>query len=154
MKQIYIYFGVLLALLLLPGGTDAAKLAPAQLVCVQTDGQTVRIRTDLGNLGNGRTLSDAFADLENTTPGKVFLDTADYLVVDENSIGYLPDLAQWVKGDCLVCIGKGIEDLSGAATYLDSHPPGVKLEDCQGGNKALPYLTENDERFCLKGQIF
>ena len=113
MKQVWIYFGVLLALMLLPAGTDAAKLAPAQLVYVQTNGSEITVRTDLGNMGSGRDLSEAFKDLENTTPGKVFLDTADYLLVDETSVRYLQELGGWLKGDCLVCLGKKIKDLPG-----------------------------------------
>lgn len=151
MKQVWIYFGVLLALMLLPAGTDAAKLAPAQLVYVQTNGSEITVRTDLGNMGSGRDLSEAFKDLEDTTPGKVFLDTADYLLVDETSVRYLQELGGWLKGDCLVCLGKEIKDLPGAADYLDAHPPRQKLKDCRGDEVILPHLTEMDERFCLKG---
>lgn len=151
MKQIWLFLAAALGLMLLPGGTDAAKLAPAQVVCVQTAEGIVTVRTDFGNMGSGRDLSEAFKDLENTTPGKVFLDTADYLLVDETSVRYLQELGGWLKGDCLVCLGKEIKDLPGAADYLDAHPPRQKLKDCRGDEVVLPHLTEMDERFCLKG---
>ena len=151
MRTLCMYFAVLLTFTFLPGGIDAAKLAPAELVYVQTEGQVVTVRTDLENAGRGSNLAEAFADLENTTAGKVFLDTADYLLVDETSVMHLRELAQWLKGDCLVCIAREVENLSGAATYLDSHRPEVRLEDCGNGNVDLMYLTEMDERFCLKG---
>lgn len=151
MKHLYIYFGVLIALLFLPGGTDAAKLAPAQVVSVETGGEQIVVRTDLGNLGEGTGLVEAFSDLENTTSAKVFLDTADYLLVDEGAVKYLAELKRWLKGDCRVCLGENIEDLAGAGKYLDAHLPGIKLKDCRGTSEGLPYLTETDERFCLKG---
>lgn len=151
MKQLYIYFGILLALLLLPGGTDAAKLAPAQVVYVQVQGDEIIVRTDMENEGRGADLKEAFDDLENTTSGKVFLDTADYLLVDEASMGYLQELTEWLKGTCLVCKAENVENLLDAAIYLEAHPPGQKLKDCRFGSNALPILTENDGRFCLKG---
>ena len=151
MKQIYIYLGIFLALLLLPGGTDAAKLAPAQVVSVQTEDGEIMVRTDLGNFGRGADLEEAFADLEDTTSGKVFLDTADYLLVDEASMAYLPELTQWLKGNCLVFKSGEVEDLEGAALYLDAHPAGLELKECRSGNEDLPIVTETDGRFCLKG---
>lgn len=151
MKYLYMYFGLLLALLAVPGGTDAAKLAPAQLVYIQSEDELVSIRTDMGNIGEGESLEEAFADLGATTPGKVFLDTAEYLIVDEASRRYLPELSDWLKERCLVCQGEGIEDLLGAAIYLDAHQPTVKLGDLSDRNKDLPLLTEIDERFWLKG---
>ena len=151
MKQLYLYFVVLLALLLLPGGTDVGKLAPAEVVYVQSVGELVSIRTDMGNIGLGGDLEEAFEDLEKTTPGKVFLDTADYLLVDAASKLLLPELAERLKGDCRVCQTEGVADLSGAAAYLDAHPPGVKLEESCSDDSLLPVLTEIDERFCLKG---
>lgn len=149
MKQLYIYLATAVALLLLPGGTDAAKLAPAQLVYVQTEGQTVTVRTDMGNMGLGENLEEAFADLERTTPGKIFLDTADYLLVDSESTKLLPELKGWLKGNCLVCTSETVKDLPGAAGYLDAHPPGTKLKHCTGENVLLQVLTEIEERFCL-----
>lgn len=151
MKQLYIYFGILLALLLLPGGTDAAKLVPAQLVYVQRQGDDITVRTDMGNMGKGRDLTEAFVDLEKTTSGKVFLDTADYLLVNEAAINLLPELKSWLKGDCYICVADEIEDLEGAAVYLDAHPPELKLRELSRENGDLPLLIEIDERFCLKG---
>ena len=141
---------LLMALLLLPGGTDAAKLAPAQLVCLQTVDGEITVRTDLGNMGRGTDLEEAFADLENTTAGKVFLDTADYLLVDEGSMKYLPEAAEWLKGNCFVFRAGEVQDLESAAVYLDAHPVGVKLKECRTGNEDLPIVTETDGRFCLK----
>lgn len=151
MKQIWIYLVTALGLMLLTNGTDAAKLAPAQVVCVQTGEGVVTVRTDLGDMGRGADLREAFSDLEATTPAKVFLDTADYLLVDKTAKKYLPEMRQWLKGDCRVCEVGEIEDLLGAAAYLDAHPPTTKLRDLIAAEMPLPYLTENEGRFCLKG---
>lgn len=150
MKHIWIFLAAVLGSMLLYNGTDAAKLAPAQVVCVQSADGVVTVRTDLGNMGRGKDLEQAFLDLEDTTPAKVFLDTADYLLVDEISRKYLPELRKWLKGDCRVCEVGEIQDLETAAIYLVAHPPKPKLRDLAGEESALPYLTETEERFCLK----
>lgn len=152
MKQLYIYLTAALALLLLPGGTDVAKLAPAELVYVQTYGKGVTVRTDLGDYGIGQNLQEAFADLENTTTGKVFLDTAEYLLVNEEGIGQLEELKSWLKEDCRVCLANEIEDLESAAAYLNAHPPSMRLKEWSGIRNQLTVLTETNKRFCIKGQ--
>lgn len=149
MRQIGICILAVLALLL-PRGTDASELAPAQVVYVQVDGQTVTVRTDLGNIGKGKNLQEAFLDLNNTTPAKVFLDTADYLLINEKGISVLPELQLWLKGSCMVCVANEITDLQSAAEYLKAHSPELKLKDWSAGGMDLPLLTESDERFCLK----
>ena len=150
MKQLSVFLAALLGLLLLPRGTDVAKLAPAQLVRVERDGAEIVIRTDLGNVGRGTNLDAAFEDLKRTTPGVVFLDTAQYLVLDENSVSCLEELSHWVKKTCRVSIGEGIRDLQGASAYLQTHPPRVKIGESKAGCRDLPHLTELNGRFSIK----
>lgn len=152
MKLLYIYIALCLLLLTLPGGQDVGGLAPAELVYVQKTGGGVKVGTDMGNLGAGKDLASAFEDLKNTTPGEVFLDTADYLLVSENSIGLLPELRTWLGQGCRVCVAVDVTDLTGAAYYLNAHPPGTRLGSVAEENMALPILTECRGRFCLKDE--
>ena len=149
MRYLFLYIVIALAMLLLPKGTDASKLAPAELVYVSVEDGMTQISTDLGNSGRGRTLAEAFKDLENTTPGKVFLDTAEYLLIDREMADQLPQLKEWLKGNCLICLADGVEDMEGAARYLTAHPPGTKLKSCDGEAPLTEMLQEENGRFCL-----
>lgn len=149
MKQLLVYLAVALGLTLLPGGTDVGKLAPAQVVQIYAEEEKWVVRTDLGNEGKGESLEEAFGDLQLRTPGEVFLDTAEYLLISGEAAGELPVLKRWLKKNCLVCINDGVEDLESAAAYLEAHPPGQRLKDCANGTEICDALQEEDGRFRL-----
>ena len=67
MKRIWIWLALLAAVAafgLFPAqGTDAADLLPAQLLLVEASGGTLRLETDQGSVGFGKTLGEAMDDL-------------------------------------------------------------------------------------------
>ena len=71
-----------LAAFLLPGkGTDVGELIPVELVRLTAGDGTFVAAADTGDFGTGATLEEAMADLASSAPGKVFLETADYLLL-------------------------------------------------------------------------
>ena len=73
-------------------GTDAAKLLPAQtLVFSAADGE-IRVESDTGASGSGKTLAAALEQMERSAEGTLFLGTAEYLVLTKGTQALLADL--------------------------------------------------------------
>lgn len=138
------------ALLLMPSGqTDVGKLQPVELLYIYKENGAVSVRTDTGDLGRGSTLGEAMADLKATAPGEVFLETAAYVVVTEQTRDLLPQLAAYVRPAAKLLLAKGDIDVENAAVYLAVHDPAVTLKDYRAGERRLPELTMTEGRFDL-----
>ena len=98
---------------------DVAKLEPVQTVAVCMAGEQIELETDTGNKGRGSTVSEAVSDLEKQTPGVIYMDTAEYLLLTEDAVQYVQDLRQYLRPRVLVCIWDGKGSVSGAAKYLN-----------------------------------
>ncbi len=136
---------VLAAVILLGGkggtGTDIAQLRPVEVVVVgQKDGQ-IRIQTDTGDGGIGPDVTMAIDNLKNTAPAEIFLDTAEYLLIERECLGELPNLMNHLRPSCGVCILEGEPDLEQTARYLNIHPPKVTLSRYQAGERRLEVLV-------------
>lgn len=126
-------------------GTDISDLEPVELVRVTT-ADTVRIETDTGAAGQGNTLQEAVADLHATASGTVFLDTAQYLLLDKEA--YLPELYDLLRPACRVALARGDMDLTEAARYLEAHTPGDTLLTAKADETQLSTLICREGRFC------
>lgn len=128
-------------------GTDIAKLVPVEVVWLErTDGR-VCIETDCGDIGIGKTLSEALGDLHQTAAGTVFLDTAEYVIVKRGSQELLLQISEVLRPSCSVCVADSMPDLVKAAGYLGVHEPTAKMKDVN--RSELPYLIERDGRLLL-----
>ena len=82
MKRIWIWLALLAAVAafgMFPAqGTDAADLLPAQLLLVEASGGTLRLETDQGSVGFGKTLGEAMDDLQAGAKGQVFFGTVEH----------------------------------------------------------------------------
>ena len=145
MKRIVVYILSLAAAMMVPlEGTDVGKLQPVELVQIYKEGDLVVIVTDTGDSGQGHGVEAAFEDLEETTAGIIFLDTADYLLVSESAIGEVPALQNYLKSDVRVCKAEKGIDLVQAAEFLKVHPPRVKLKEPDSVRNAQTLTQEND----------
>lgn len=146
MKRILIYIIVTALALLVPEyGTDVGKLIPVELVFLYNDGEQIVIETDTEHIGKGVTVEEAVQNLSDTTPGVLFLDTADYLMVTEEAQTHLPELDLYLKGRVKVCLTEQGTDVKQAAQYLAIHQPGDTLKDAQITQK----LIEREGRYLL-----
>ena len=128
MKRILIYALLLGSVLLLTvKGTDVGELVPVELVYVYKEGQLVKIVTDQGEMGAGVTVGQAMENLKETTPGIVFLDTADFLLIDQNARDEINAIKPHLKPTTRVCVLDAEVDLKQAAGYLRIHKPALKL---------------------------
>lgn len=141
---------LMLAVWFLPiKGADVGDLQPVELIQVYRERGKVVMETDTGDLGRGRTLQKALEDLQNTTPGKVFLETADYLLLTDDAKKYIPDLFRLLRPGTEVC--RIEEKVRGekAAEYLASHPPTITLQAVQYRFADMPELKYTEGRFKL-----
>ena len=150
MKRILIYAALLAVTLAVPlQATDIGKLHPVELIQLYRDGDTIVICTDTGAAGKGSTVAHAVANLKATTTGIVFLDTAEYLLVEESAEEDYPQITQYLKPSVKVCRSTGEIDLHQAAVFLDIHRPALGLRDVKGIRNA-PILKKQDTQMILK----
>lgn len=144
MKRIVVYIAALLAALVVPlKGTDIGKLQPVALVQLYKEGETVIIVTDTGDSGIGDTVEAAFENLEETTSGIVFLDTADFLLVSKSATDAIDTLGVYLKPSVRICYAEQDIDPVEAAKYLAVHKPMVRLKDGENHDNADVLSREN-----------
>ncbi len=130
-------------------GTDVATLEPAEALYVSLEGEQILVETDGGWFGKGETVEEAVADLKESAPGQVFLQTVDYLLLQTESEALLPTLYAHLRSGCSVCRVEEKPDLEKASTYLRAHRPGLTLQDYRAGNTEIPKLTMEEDRAYL-----
>ncbi len=131
-------------------GTDVAKLEPVELVYVDSRQGEYYICTDTGQQGRGNTAAKAVADLKATASGRVFLGTAEHLLVTPSAQKSIGKFAPYLRPDCSVALAQGEPDMEKAAPFLDAHDPGVTLNDYRAGRKILPVLRMEEGRMHLE----
>lgn len=105
---------------------DIAKLDPVRAVYISMDEGALHIRTDTGDRGAGPTLTAAEADLRSGAAKEVYLETAEYLILDPD-VPIAEDFFAILHPDCRVCFTGEAPDLSAAADYLATHTPPLRL---------------------------
>ena len=149
MKRIALFAAALTAVLFLGGSkerTDVAELKPVEVVRVSCIGIQVCLETDTENIGRGNSIQEAVADLEKTSAGKIFLDTADFLLIVPGGEGYVLQLRDYLRPGCLICLEHGTGDLQKTAAYLRIHKPDLTLLEYEAGEKTVPILITEEER--------
>lgn len=123
MKRILLYIAALGLLLLGDRGTDIGRLRPVEVVQLTEVGNILILKTDTGDWGWGLTVEEAIEKLKETTPGQIYLDTADFLLLGEKTEEYLPQLQNLLKKRTKMAYGVNALDLRDAAAYLRVHSP-------------------------------
>ena len=100
---------------------DIAKLKPIRAVCLYRDGGALTIETDTGDSGSGPTLTEAYTDMKSRADGELFLDTAEFLVLDP-AVPVTPDLWDLLRPACQVIFSNEPQDLNTVCEYLTIHP--------------------------------
>lgn len=105
---------------------DIAKLEPVRAVYIYVDHGTLNIETDTGDSGSGLTLTASYADLRSGADGEIFLDTAEFLLLDPDA----PITAEFfalLRPDCKVVFTEAPPDLKAVSDYLTIHTPKTTL---------------------------
>lgn len=146
---------IMLAALLLMGmlptrGTEISKLRPVKLLYVYREDEKTTVSTDTGDFGDGASLQDALQDLEKTSPGYIYLDTVEMLIITKETKSELNQFCRILRPSVRVCAGTNGMDPKAASEYLEAHPPGRTLMELQNGKTKLPELYMEEERYRIE----
>lgn len=130
-------------------GTDVARLEPAEALYVSLEERQIFVETDSGWFGRGDTVEDAVADLKETAPRQVFLQTVDYLLLQEGSEELIPELYSHLRSGCSLCLVEERPELEKASAYLRAHRSKLTLQHYRAGRKDIPILIMWEERAYL-----
>lgn len=146
MKRIILYVLILCSLTFLPlKSMEIANLEPVQAVWMyEADGKVV-LETDTEDKGTGGSVEEALADMKQKSPGIIYLDTAQYLLVSETAQPQIAALQPYVKGSVRLCQWDGQGDLADAVKYADAHKIGKKIKNWTADVKLpkLPALKQS-----------
>ena len=138
-------YGILLvvALIIPTNDVELCKMKPVETVSVRTEEGNVIVETDTEDSGIGLTLEDALRDLKETTAGSIYLDTATYLIIDQDCLELIPKLYHSLKPNVRVCRRQGDVDIKTVGEFLGEHTPEMKLKDWKAGEKLQVLEGEN-----------
>ena len=105
---------------------DIAKLEPVRAVYLHMERGRLCIETDTGDFGSGEDLTEATVDLRSHADGEIFLDTAEFLLLDPE-VEITPDFYTYLRPGCKVCYTDTSPDLEAAVAYLVAHSPETTL---------------------------
>ena len=105
---------------------DIGKLKPIRAVWLSMENGALSIETDTGDSGTGRTLTEAYEDMRSKADGELFLDTAEFLILDPD-VPIEPDIWDLLRPACKVVFSKEPPDLETISDHLAIHPTGKTL---------------------------
>ena len=111
---------------------DVARLEPVEVVYMEQTAETIKIVTDTGAEGKGESVAEALNDLKNSTAGVVYMDTADYLIVNDQAIDLINDMKCLMKDSVRLCRAQDPE-MKNVADYLNTHGNYPKLKEWNAG---------------------
>ncbi|MBR3978374.1 MAG: hypothetical protein IKJ94_01975 [Oscillospiraceae bacterium] len=108
---------------------DVANLQPVQTVAIYTEPGFVVLETDTHNLGRGTSVTEAVANLEENTPGVIYLDTAEYLLVSKDAEAYVDALREYLSPSVKVSLWVAGNEVDIAAKFLAEEDNLPKLKN-------------------------
>ena len=148
--KLLLYIALLLAVCFLPvDGTDVGELIPVEVIAISEADGMVTVRTDTGDQGTGKDLHTAFDDLQVSASGVIYLNTAEYVLLEPGTEVWLDAAGIYLKGDTKVCGAQGGITLDAIANYLSVHHPGIRLEEVREVAE-IPYITEENGRYWMR----
>ena len=120
------------------------KLKAVEVIRIHRDADVFVIETDMGDYGKGSTIEEAIGNLKVTTPGTVYLDTAEYLLLSIEEEVWIQELKLHLKDSVRICQYEGEVDLEKAAEYLRVHQPLIRLGEYNRGVNCQLLVSKND----------
>ena len=146
MRRILLYALILVVACLIPTErADVAQLRPIEVIAIYKDGNTVFLQTDTEDVGQGSSAQAALENMRSMTPAIIYLDTAEFLLIDESAMDEIENLRNELKDSLKLCGVTGKVDLKLAAKYLSVHGELPKLRDWRV-EKMLPVLCSDNGR--------
>ena len=133
-------------------GVQLEHLKPVEVLYLYEDGGQLVLCTDTGEMGRGSDPQQAVENLKTTTPGSLFLDTADQLVLTEQTVWDMDAMWKFLRPATEVCVAADSIEPETVAPYLAAHSPGVTMLDVKTREKSLPILRMTEGRYWFEGQ--
>ncbi len=130
-------------------GTDVAKMEPVEAVRLTLYPEGVVLQTDTGSSGVGKNLLEAVEDMRQTAEGVIFLETAEYLLLENGKTEIIPELMGVFRPSCKILFLRGPAEPKEMASFLRSRRVNVTLLDWKNGEKIPPTLWTERGRFYL-----
>lgn len=150
MKRLALYALILAFVWIIPvERTDVAKLSPIEVIAVYQVQDTVELETDTGDVGKGTDAISALANMRQTSPAVIYLDTAQYLLIGQGAEAAAEELRKELKGSVKLCGIKGRIQLEDVSAYLEIHGslPAIKQWN---RDDSIPVLMEKRGRLSLQ----
>lgn len=128
-----------------PVGKDVVAMEPVQTVRIFTDGKEIHLQTDTHAKGSGKTLDAVLRSMHETSPSYVFLDTADFLIIDPELVALLPAMEELLRPSCRICLERGEPDMEKVGAFLNIHKSKITMKDFLAGERKIPVLETNWE---------
>lgn len=150
MRKMVWYLILIIGALMIPAEkTDIGNMKPVELVQLERNGDRVMIRTDMGAEGQGQDVTEALENLNRMSDGIIYLDTADYLLVDMDAAADVVELAEVLKASTRVCWAEKKIDPEKAAAFLRIHQPQTQFKDWDAENRQ-EILRTTGEKLALE----
>ena len=121
-------------------GVSINQLEPVEAIMVRMEEGRICVETDTGARGIGTDLTKAVENLYVSSSSKIFLETAQYLLLDTKTDALAEKMNGIVRPNTRVCRFRGEEDLSQVVLYLRNHPPKRRLRDVVLQNNEIQTL--------------
>ena len=115
---------------------DIARLDPVRAIYLYMDGAAMTIETDSGDSGSGPDLEGAYAALRANAHREIFLDTAEFLILDPD-VPITEAFYELLRPTTQVVFSNQKPDLETIADYLTIHPPEITLAKLRATNSAF-----------------
>ncbi len=142
-----ILYSIILAVVLLApvNRQDIGDLEPIQAIWLTQHEDSIVLKTDTGDHGAGVTVEEAVESMRKNSEGVVYLDTAQFLLISENAVPHMDRLISYLRQSVKLCLWEG-ENVSAAASYMQSHDMGSKIKEVQAGKQLqkIPELSEKE----------
>ncbi len=130
-------------------GTDVAKLRPVQTLWVSASDGWVTVQTESGEVGVGADFASAVKNMEDAADSRIFYQTAEYLLLNEEALPQIEQLAQYLRPSCVVCMTEGSPVLEKVAQFLEHHRAETTLQQYRSDSRKLPVLRTAEGRMTL-----
>lgn len=124
---------------------DVGELEPVQVVAVVWSEGAYHLSADTGASGRGATLAQAAENLSEGATGKVFLETAEFVLLAPG-VPVTEEFCAVLRPSCRVSLAPAGTDPEAAGEYLRVHPPGTTLNDLRAGKRTLEWLRREGEQ--------
>ena len=146
MKRILLYGLLMVAAAFAPvERADVGKLRPIETVSVYRENDWIVLRTDTDDVGIGTTAMQALQNMKDTASGIIYLDTAAFLLLDEDAQDAAEELRGMLKDKVQLCLADKEIEPKDATKYLSAHGGLPRMESWKIGQE-LPVLTQYGNR--------